>query len=81
LTNPYSNNVTKFPGGSGAPVTIGRGFDRPNGVFVTATGDVYVSDYGNSAIKLVPGGTGTPVIIAGQNPGMVYYPTSVWTNC
>jgi len=47
-------------------------------VFVNpASNDVYVADYGNSAIKVIPGGTGTPVAIGSgfNNPFSVFVNT------
>jgi streptogramin lyase len=36
---------------SGAVVTLGSGFSTPTGVAVDASGNVYVADFGNSAVK------------------------------
>ena len=36
---------------AGATITVGSGFSYPQGVAVDASGDVFVADYGNSAVK------------------------------
>ena len=56
----------------GAPVSLGT-FKSPIGIAVTPNGDVYVVERGtmssgtikDGAIKKVPGGTGTPITLAG----------------
>ena len=37
---------------------------RPCGVAVDAKGNVYVTDRGNNAVKMIPAGNGTPVTLA-----------------
>ena len=36
--------------------TLGGGFNYPYGVAVDGSGNVYVADYGNSAVKEMPAG-------------------------
>ena len=41
---------------SSCVTTLGGGFSDPYGVAVDASGNVYVADYGNSAVKEMPAG-------------------------
>jgi len=47
----------------GAPVAIGSGFTTPFGVAADVSGNVYVADYGNGAIKEIPAAGGAPVTL------------------
>ena len=50
-----------------APVTFGNGMNQPTGIAVDAAGDVFVADYGGSAVRKLPynnGVYGTPVVLA-----------------
>ena len=61
-----SSMVKWFPGGdaSAEPILVCSGFP-PYGIFVTANGDVYVADPDvDAAVKKIPGGNGTVVIVA-----------------
>jgi len=58
-----NNAVKEVMVGTGTVVTLGSGFNQPNGVAVDAAGDVYVADAGNNAIKMIPAGGGAPVVI------------------
>ncbi|MGB8841988.1 MAG: NHL repeat-containing protein [Aliidongia sp.] len=41
-----------------APITLGGGFNLPQGVAVNRSGDVFVSDAGNNQVKMIPASTG-----------------------
>ena len=43
-----------------AITTLGGGFNGPLGVAVDGSGNVYVADYGNSAVKEMPAGCASP---------------------
>ncbi|CAN5383756.1 hypothetical protein BH09BAC6_BH09BAC6_02480 [soil metagenome] len=49
--------------GFGSALVVGSGFSLPTGVVKDNAGNIYVADYGNSAIKKLPAGGGTPVTI------------------
>jgi len=44
---------------SGATTTLGGGFSNPFGVAVDASGNVYVADFTNNAVKKIPAGCGS----------------------
>ena len=60
---PTSSGVAAA-GYSKSPVAFGSGFHGPNGVATDAAGNVYVADFGNSAVKRVPAGGGATTTIA-----------------
>jgi len=45
------------------PVSIGSGFSAPSGVAVDAAGNVFVGDFNNSAVKMIPVGGGATISI------------------
>ena len=47
----------------GSPTVVGSGFNNPQGVAVDASGNVFVADAGNNAVKELIGGSGTPVTV------------------
>ncbi len=49
---------------AGGVVQIGSGFVNPSAVAVSTTGDIYVADAGNNAIKKIPSGQSTAVVFA-----------------
>jgi DNA-binding beta-propeller fold protein YncE len=49
--SPLAARAQVYFAGTTAPVTLGSGFNQPAGVSVDAAGDVFVADYGNSAVK------------------------------
>jgi hypothetical protein len=59
---PTSSSVAA-PGYNNSPVTTGSGFINPYDVAVDVSGNLFVADYGNSAVKKIPAGGGAPVII------------------
>jgi len=48
---------------SNSPIVQGSGFNIPAGIAVDATGNIYVADQNNNAVKKIPAGNGTPVSI------------------
>ncbi len=61
-----ANQIDKIArAGSGWTLTVlGSGFNRPTGVAVDASGNVYVADGGNNAVKEIPANGGAPVTLA-----------------
>lgn len=85
-TSPTATNVTTAAYGRGT-TTLGSGFSSPQAVAVDPAGNIYVADYGNSAIKKMPVGGGSPTQltlvaapegVAVDAAGNVYY--SSFTN-
>jgi len=58
--SPTRTNVAAF-GYNNSPVTVGSGFNAPQGVAIDAAGNMYVADEGNNAVKKIPVGGGAPV--------------------
>jgi len=68
--------------GTSSTVTISSAFNNPRGVATDPSGNIYVADNGNSAIKMIPKGGGTiislgsgfnhPVGVVTDNSGNVY---------
>jgi sugar lactone lactonase YvrE len=48
----------------GSQTMLGTVWGKPSGVAVDATGSVFVADSGANTVTYIPGGTGTPVVIA-----------------
>jgi gliding motility-associated-like protein len=48
---------------STSPSVIGQGLNLPDGVAVDVSGNIYVADRGNNAVKKIVGGVGLPVTI------------------
>ena len=48
---------------SGSSTIVGSGFTNPTGVAVDITGNVYVADAGNNAVKKIPAGGGAPIVL------------------
>jgi uncharacterized protein (TIGR03437 family) len=62
--------------GDGGPATSAS-FGGPNGVAVDASGDLYISDYGNNRIRKVTAATGIITTVAGSGPlGAIGIPIS-----
>ncbi|HEY8929405.1 MAG TPA: hypothetical protein VIM55_09460, partial [Mucilaginibacter sp.] len=59
---PASSGVGA-PGYTAAPVPLGSGFSKPSGITADASGNIFVADYMNNAIKEIPAGGGAPVSI------------------
>lgn len=56
---PLSCLVSTAAAGKSAPcatTTLGGGFSGPTGVALDASGNIYVADYGNGAVKVMPAG-------------------------
>jgi len=49
--------------GHNAPVNIGSGFFGPTGIALDKAGNIYVGDYFNNAVKVIPVGGGNPFVI------------------
>jgi len=73
LNPSVSAGSVAAPGYKAPPVSIGSGFSNPFGVAIDASGNVYVADAGNSAVKKIPVGGGAPVSIGSGFD----YPTGV----
>ena len=60
LADGYANTVTKHPAGctygSCQSTPLGGGFNAPMGLAVDGSGNVFVGDYGNNAVKEIPPG-------------------------
>jgi sugar lactone lactonase YvrE len=55
VANLLASNVTEFPaaGGYGTILTLGSGFNQPNGIAVDAHGNVLVADTNNNAVQFL----------------------------
>jgi sugar lactone lactonase YvrE len=75
--NGNTNTIVKLPyanGVYGAPVTVGSGFNSPQGAKNDSAGNIYVADQGNAAVKKIPysnGTYGTPISIGSGFTGPV----------
>jgi len=69
ITTVAGNGERKFSG-DGGPATEAS-IDRPNGLFVTKTGDIYISDLGNNRIRKIDK-DGTIQTVAGDGAPMGY---------
>ncbi len=56
---------------STTPGTLGSGFINPSGVAVDAAGNVYIADFGNNLVKMIPAGGGSPVTLGSGFNGPV----------
>ncbi len=54
--------------------SLGSGFVDPGGIAVDGGGNIFVADSGNQAVKEIPAGNGSPIILAA---GHIVYPTGV----
>ena len=62
--SPLSPTSSQVPAPAyGSPAVIGSGFSTPFGVAADVSGNIYVADYGNQAIKEIPAGGGAPVTL------------------
>lgn len=57
----------RYSGGSyGTPMTLSSGSSFATGVAVDGSGNIFIADYGNNAVKVIPysgGSYGTPVVV------------------
>jgi len=63
ITVLSQNALIKIPVGGGPQVTLGSGFNDPEGILVDASGYVYVADSENNMVKIIPPGGGSPITI------------------
>ncbi len=70
-----------LPGGSGvgaignvgALVSVGSGFNLPEGMITDGAGNIYVADAGNNAVKKMPAGGRSTINGRMQQPGTYFY--------
>jgi DNA-binding beta-propeller fold protein YncE len=65
---------------AGAVTTLGGGFSYPYAVAVDKSGNIYVGDAGNFAVKEMPQGCASSSCVATLGEGSFYFPTGwQWT--